>query len=231
MSNISTLKAIAIVAVAGSLLSFAPKPKHKTAPAPKKKTETGIGEEDDADARYQYELMMLRDPATGKIPANIREKELAFAKTLPHEEGVSFFYDKGAAERTTSVMDWQPRGPWNVGGRTRAMAVDVTNENVIVAGSCSGGMWRSTDGGNTWATTTPTNQYQSVACLAQDTRAGHANVWYFGTGEAYGASASATGAFYLGNGTFKSTDSGKTWTLLPTTAGGITSFGNWSQVS
>ena len=212
--------------------SFTPKAKHAKK-APVKKETTGDGMEDDAEARYQYELMMLRDPATGKIPNNIRAKELAFAKTLPRQEGSSFFFDggKSAAERTTSSVVWQPRGPWNVGGRTRAMGVDVTNESAIVTGTCSGGMWRSTNGGASWTTTTPTNQYQSVSCLTQDTRAGHQNVWYYGTGEAYGASASATGAYYLGDGIFKSTDSGKTWAVLPSTSAGVVSFTNWSQVS
>ena len=35
------------------------------------------------------------------------------------------------------------RGPWNVGGRTRALAIDVANENRMLAGGISGGMWLS----------------------------------------------------------------------------------------
>ncbi len=230
MKKFYFLQVVALVTAVFTLSSFSPRHKHHK-PLAKKET-TGVGMEDDAEERYKYELMMLRDPATGKIPDNIRARELAFAKTLPKQEGSSFFYDQGKAnERTTSSAIWQPRGPWNVGGRTRAMGVDVTNESIIVAGTCSGGMWRSTNGGASWTTTTPTNQYQSVSCLAQDTRAGHTNVWYYGTGEAYGASASATGAYYLGDGIFKSTDSGRTWAVLPTTSAGATSFTKWSQVS
>ena len=182
-----------------------------------------LGSDDDADARINYELMQLRDPATGTIPGHIRERELAFASYLPND-GVL------PAGRTTSVA-WLPRGPWNVGGRTRAMALDVSNENNIIAGSCSGGMWRSTDQGLTWAPTTSSIQCKSISCLSQDRRVGHTNTWYYGTGEAYGASASATGAYYLGNGIYKSIDSGLTWTSLIATAGtSVASFGSWGQL-
>ena len=33
-----------------------------------------IGSEEDARARFDYELMLLRDPATGMVPAHMREK-------------------------------------------------------------------------------------------------------------------------------------------------------------
>ncbi|MEI8278405.1 MAG: T9SS type A sorting domain-containing protein [Bacteroidota bacterium] len=185
-----------------------------------------IGGEDEANARYNYELMQLRDPATGRIPDHIREKELAFAATLPNDGGATLSY----LGKTTSVS-WQARGPWNVGGRTRALAVDVSNENNLIAGSCSGGMWRSTDQGQSWVTTTPLTTYQSVSCVAQDTRAGHTNVWYYGTGEGYGTSASATGAFYLGNGIYKSIDGGATWTILSaTTSANLVGFDKWGDI-
>ena len=183
-----------------------------------------LGSDDDAEARYHYEWMLLHDPATGKIPDHIRAKELAYAATLPNDANLT-------AARTTSVT-WQQRGPWNVGGRTRAMAIDVNNENVILAGSCSGGMWRSADKGVSWTSVIPTTQLKSVSGIAQDTRPGHTNTWYYITGEAFGASASATGAYYQGNGVYKSTDDGVTWSVLASTLGtSSTSFTSWSEVT
>ena len=41
------------------------------------------GVEFNAGSRLQQEFKQLADPATGKIPANIRYKELTFASTLP----------------------------------------------------------------------------------------------------------------------------------------------------
>jgi photosystem II stability/assembly factor-like uncharacterized protein len=182
-----------------------------------------IGGDEDANERIEYETQLLRDPATGRIPAHIREKELAFAATLPQLESQPYF-------KTTSVT-WQPRGPWNVGGRTRAFAIDISNENHLIAGSCSGGMWRSTDQGLTWTPSSLPGQNKSVSCLSQDTRPGHTNVWYYGTGEGYGASAGSTGSYYYGNGIYKSTDGGASWNVLPsTTSTSLTTFDVWADI-
>ncbi|MBL7884628.1 MAG: T9SS type A sorting domain-containing protein [Bacteroidia bacterium] len=161
-----------------------------------------------ASGRYQWELSRLADPATGKIPDNIRMKELAFAATLPKDSEFG------------RTINFTSRGPWNVGGRTRAFGIDISNENRILAGSTSGGMWLSTDGGASWNMTTTQSQLKNATCLVQDKRPGHTNVWYHGSGEAYGASASATGAYYLGDGLFKSTDGGVSWLPVTSTAGG-----------
>ncbi len=186
-----------------------------------------LGTDDDAEARAKYEWTLLHDPATGRIPDHIRAKELAFAATLPNDGNLAY-----AKSTATSYLAWQQRGPWNVGGRTRALGIDVNNENILLAGSCSGGMWRSADKGASWAPVNPSTQLKSVSGLAQDTRVGHTNTWYYITGEAYGASASGNGAYYQGNGVYKSTDNGVTWTVLPTTVGtSSSSFTTWSEVT
>ncbi|KKQ04690.1 MAG: BNR/Asp-box repeat domain protein, partial [Candidatus Moranbacteria bacterium GW2011_GWE2_36_40] len=83
------------------------------------------------------------------------------------------------------------------------MALDVENENTILAGGVSGGMWRSTNSGQTWAKVTGDEQLHSVTCITQDTRAGKTNNWYYGTGEIYGNSAGESfTAFYFGDGIY-----------------------------
>ena len=48
-----------------------------------------IGSEEDAQARIEYERVRLCDPVTGKIPLYMREKELAYAATLPTDADIS----------------------------------------------------------------------------------------------------------------------------------------------
>ncbi len=188
---------------------------------PKKPTQkAAIGSPDDPNSRLGYELLMLRDPKTGIIPENMRVKELQFAEQLPvRGEGQPLLAkaENGRLLKITATQ-WSLRGPKNIGGRTRALGIDVTNENIIIAGGVSGGLWRSTDGGTTWTKTTAPSQLHSVTCLVQDTRTGKTNIWYAGTGEFRGNSASGYGAPFRGDGIYKSTDGGQSWNLLPATA-------------
>ena len=84
-------------------------------------------------------------------------------------------------------LGWKEAGPIDVGGRTRALAVDVTNPNTILAGGVSGGMWKSTDKGATWQMKSTTSQVLSVTSLAQDPRPGNTNTWYYASGEYRGS--------------------------------------------
>ncbi len=158
-------------------------------------------------AREEWKLNRLKDPTTGQIPENIREKELAFAANLPHAE---IFRKSGEL--------WEPIGPYNIGGRTRTVVIDVDDENILLAGGASGGIWRSEDGGQSWVKTTNNTQVNAITSITQDTRNGKTNIWYAVTGERLGPSASKPGAFYTGDGFLKSTDGGKSWTALASTA-------------
>ena len=167
--------------------------------------------------RAEYDWQRLKDPKSGKIPDNIEQMEMEFAKSA--KSGLSSpTYD------LTPIMapgdqssPWISRGPFNVGGRTRALAIDRTDENVILAGGVSGGLWRSTDQGLSWTKLTPGQEHPSITDIVQDPRAGFENIWYYSTGERIGNSASDGGAFFAGNGVYKSTDGGLTFNVLPAT--------------
>jgi len=177
-----------------------------------------VGEEEDPNARLEFEWLRTRDPQTNEIPENIRLKEIDFVKNVPNRNQVSMKNVQGGASNL-KTLNWDRRGPYNVGGRTRAMALDATNESIIIAGGVSGGMWKSVDGGATWKKTTKPEQLHSITAVAQDTRTGHTSTWYYGTGELSGNSASANfSAWYKGNGIYKSTDNGESWTSLTSTA-------------
>ena len=184
---------------------------------PDNNKEASIGYKDDPIARMEYERRMLADPRTGMIPNDIREKELSFAKNLPTIESIKLI--KGTSVNT---LTWSPRGPINRGGRTRALGIDVRTQTApnitIIAAGVSGGVYKSTDNGTTWVNKLSPNTIHSATCIAQDMRTGQQNTWYIGTGESAGNSASESGAFFLGDGIYKSTDNGETWTLLPSTS-------------
>ncbi len=192
---------------------------HTQSQAPKlqmQEDETSVGTKDDPEARLRYEWMMLRDPVSGQIPRNIRQQEMEYARTLPTREQVASLNKIGGTQTAT----WASRGPWNVGGRTRALGIDVTNANTILAGGVSGGLWKSVNGGTSWTRTTLAGVLPSATCLAQDTRTGQTSTWYYGTGEYLGNSAGAVGAPFSGDGIYKSVDGGATWAILPATATG-----------
>jgi hypothetical protein len=182
------------------------------------KSDTGGGR------RWEFEQMRLRDPATGEIPPNIYRREQEFARQLPSRRGSALrerILAEDPAKADKALPGWQFRGPWNVGGRTRALAIDISDPTyqTLLAGGVSGGMWRSTDDGDSWTLATGSSQLHSVTCIAQDTRPGHQYVWYYGTGEWRGNSASIPLGAYRGDGIFKSIDGGQTWDLLPATSG------------
>ena len=154
--------------------------------------------------RKIWEKKRLVD-ANGNIPRGMRKKELRFAQTLPND-------------LNNSNLVWTAEGPYNVGGRTRALAFDVLDENILLAGGVSGGIWRSSDLGQSWTKMTKPNQLHNVTCIAQDTRPGKEHIWYYGTGELSGNSASGANAYFDGNGIYKSTDGGLSWDSIPATA-------------
>lgn len=168
-----------------------------------------IGQEyptDNPNARLAFELSKYVDPETGEIPRGIYNRELSFAKKIKALSG------------RTQAFAWANRGPFNVGGRTRALAIDVDDENIILAGGVSGGVWKTIDLGTTWIKTTAPTALQSVSCIAQDRRDGQTNVWYYGTGEFSGNSTGISGAALRGDGIFRSEDGGASWALLENTA-------------
>ncbi len=188
--------------------------------------ERTAGTSEDITGRSQFEIFRLRSPKTGMIPQNIRSVELDYAARLPKMDALRNPNARGKAV----TFDFTSRGPRNIGGRTRAVAVDISDdtEQTILAGGVSGGMWKTTDLGVNWVRTTTANQFPSVVSLMQDTRPGRTNEWYVGTGEIRGNSADGSGgAFYRGDGIYKSTDGGDSWSILPTTStGDITTTDN-----
>jgi len=190
---------------------------------PVRKAETGMSKEithelksmsrgDFALYNAQYEFEKTRNPRTNAVPDNIKADELAYASSLPKKD------PSGRSQV------WELRGPFNVGGRMLCVAFDVQDSDIMLAGSASGGMWRTTTGGEVWYKVTPPNVEQSATALAQDKRPGKTGTWYYGTGEILSTTernvSTNVRTIGIGNGIFKSTDNGETWQALPATQGG-----------
>ncbi|MFN0085701.1 MAG: VPS10 domain-containing protein [Blastocatellia bacterium] len=89
------------------------------------------------------------------------------------------------------------------GGRVSRVA-GVSGSEVFYAATASGGVWKSTDNGITWASVWEEQGISSIGSIA--VAASDPNVVYVGSGEA-----NIRGNVAAGNGIHKSTDAGKTW--------------------
>jgi len=110
-----------------------------------------------------------------------------------------------------SASSWVSRGPQNVGGRTRSLLINPSDPNKLLAGSVSGGLWRSLNGGKTWKPVDDYLKSLAIGSLAYDPR--NPMIVYAGTGEGQFNSDAIGGA-----GIFKSVDGGSAWSQLPSTA-------------
>lgn len=117
------------------------------------------------------------------------------------------------AGQRAQLLDWIERGPANVPGRTRGILVlpGDSLKNTWLAGSVAGGVWKTTDGGKSWVNKTPYLPNMATSCLAMADA--NPNIIYAGTGESY---SNYTGV--AGDGIYKSTDGGESWTQLTATA-------------
>jgi len=94
------------------------------------------------------------------------------------------------------------------GNRVASVAAIPGDPSTYYAGAASGGVWKSTDGGNRWE---PIFDKQPVAAIgALAIAPSDTNVVWAGTGEAWAIRDSDA----IGNGVYKSADSGKNWTHM-----------------
>ena len=103
-------------------------------------------------------------------------------------------------------MRYRMIGPHR-GGRTKAAAGIPDQPHTFYVGVVNGGVWKSTDAGRTWAPIfddQPTGSIGAIALAPSDP-----NVIYVGSGEGLQRPDLSTG-----DGIYKSTDAGRTWTHL-----------------
>ncbi|MBN1117020.1 MAG: T9SS type A sorting domain-containing protein [Bacteroidales bacterium] len=140
--------------------------------------------------------------STSGYPANYLMHELKKLKSR----------NKGFKD--TDTIEWVQRGPGNVGGRTRSVVVDITDptHNTWFAGSATGGIWKTVNGGISWDFISNGIPYLAISTIIQSPS--EPNILYAGTGESFPGSMLTTGG-----GVFKSVDKGNTWEQIAFTAG------------
>jgi len=137
--------------------------------------------------------LMMRAGNDGTVPfgAIVRAKE--------HIDKMPEMDDAG-------IMEWEWLGPGNIGGRIRAILIHPDDPAQIWIGSVSGGIWKSNNGGGSWA---PVNDFMAnlaITSIIMDPI--NHSIMYASTGEGYGN-------YHLqGAGIFKSTDGGISWNQL-----------------
>jgi hypothetical protein len=153
-----------------------------------------------------FRMLSYRDE-NGYIPPD------GLMKAKAHVNEMRALAASGAAPPAAGISrgGWTWKGPGNIGGRTRAIAIDPANANNILAGTVGGGIWRSTNAGASWA---PVDDFMAnLAVTSIVYQPGSPGIVYAGTGEGF-----FNGDAIRGAGIFRSADNGLTWTQLPSTA-------------
>ena len=121
-------------------------------------------------------------------------------------------------EALYDALSWTNVGPAR-GGRSQAVAGSATRPLEYFFGAAGGGLWKTTDGGQTWKPVTDgligSSSIGAVAVCEADP-----DVVYIGTGET-----ELRGNVQQGDGLYKSSDGGLTWAHI-----GLTEAQNFSRV-
>ncbi len=104
-------------------------------------------------------------------------------------------------------LEWRLIGPFR-GGRVVAVAGDPVHSQVFYFGSTGGGVWKTTNGGIIWENVSD-GFFKRASVGAIAVSASDPNVIYVGMGET-----TIRNNVSHGDGVYKSTDGGKTWTHL-----------------
>ncbi|HRF66768.1 MAG TPA: T9SS type A sorting domain-containing protein [Ignavibacteria bacterium] len=149
--------------------------------------------------RWFYEQRMFPN---NYLPDDAYGKAIEQRNSLRNINGFAF----------DNAVTWTSIGPTsgfyfsysNISGRVTTVKYDPVNPSIIYIGAAFGGVWKSTNGGNSFTPITDNELSMSSGSIVVDPS--NTNIVYYGSGEA-----TYSGASYYGRGIFKSTNGGSSW--------------------
>jgi len=148
-------------------------------------------------------MISMHFPRPWGIPPLPALASLVFLGAMPPCQGTA----QGIDPTLLPAMKARSIGPAGMSGRITAIDAVESDAAIIFVGSATGGLWRSDNGGHTWESLFDDQQVLGIGAVAVF-QANPRIVWA-GTGEGNPHSSAGVGA-----GVFRSTDGGRTWTLL-----------------
>jgi photosystem II stability/assembly factor-like uncharacterized protein len=158
----------------------------------------------DADAYFIAKRGLTEDAPLRYAAARAQLEKMSRSRIASDANGVR------------TVRSWTFLGPGNIGGRTRSLLIDPANAKVMYAGTVSGGVFKTTDGGERWTPLTDALANLSIGALAIDPADSH--TIYAGTGEGYfREDVRGTATPIRGDGIFATHDGGTSWLQMTAT--------------
>jgi len=126
------------------------------------------------------------------------------AAVMPHTVGARAALNEAPDDKLFAGLRWRNIGPFH-GGRVSAVTGAIGQPGTFYLGAPAGGAWKTTSAGVSWFPIfdqfTNVDSVGSIQVAPSDP-----NIVYLGTGDSVGGSS--------GDGMYKSTDAGKTWTHI-----------------
>ncbi|MCH2197714.1 MAG: T9SS type A sorting domain-containing protein [Flavobacteriales bacterium] len=158
-----------------------------------------------------------------QLRANVETGQIEPEDYIRMKAAVEKYSRQVATQKDSDPISWIEMGPDNVGGRCRSLL--IMDENNLMTGGVSGGLWKTTNQGDSWSQVLsfPNCNVTSIA------QAGNGDI-YVGTGSLFDGAGGEGGSGFRGQGVYRSTDGGESWAIIPDTDPGLLGSGDWTAV-